>query len=619
MKLNIDKEKLLKNKFWIILVLAVPMILASQYIVMGPVADEIAKKKKAVMAELKKQVPGPFYNAENIQKKLNEAEAVRKQEYKWWEELYAGQAPYLFWPQKFEETYPMKDGKFLRELKYLDAAGGAVPDDKHHFTGKLVSRDNDYLTVAGKDGKKHKFYRVGKDEMKLERGMNYFDLPLDREVQVTYQTGRYFNDKLSDTEQSNYTRNYGSQIRPILELVEPMNDEGEGVVILKDWLVPKKSAKELPPATSLFLRTVPLPWKSDADISEEAWIAQEDLWIQKEIYRLIRQANDYVGKMEGKGVSGLNSVATFKNVYFELGVKLLKADKLQVTIKNLQNRRKKLEVKFLVKFTDDQGGESVEKISIEGEPLDPVGITDSKGKAKDTLTTTIDLPSGPNRNGIANVEQALSWDSAAVRRIDHIAIGSLAMTEIALNHRSFPEGVKPLIAPPKIETPPAGEGEVRKQRDLFIGGGLDGGPGANPNLLVNGLIKNRYSEEPTEQTRRLPIAVSLIVDQDHVDRVLTSFGNSKFRFVLNQMLMNRYPLSVRPSLAAQEKFGPGNFPLPKPLPFGRPPAAGGADLNALASDEENESNIELVLYGTVTLYQRFPPRDLPKSGPDSKD
>lgn len=609
MKLNIDKDQLLKNKFWIMLIVAVPLILAGQYIVMGPVAEDIEKTKKKVTAELRKPINPPFYNNDNIEKKNAEAKAIQKQEREWWGQLYAEQAPSLFWPKGFEDVYPMMTGKFLRELKYTDAGNPPGPDDQHHFSGKLISRGNISITVQGKDNKKEVFYRTARDDMRLG-GLDFFNLPVDKDVQVTYQTGRYFNDKLTDTEQANYLKEYSSQIRPILSIVEPVNDEGEGVVILKDWLVPKK-AKELPPATVGFLRFVPSPWKADADISEEAWLAQEDLWIQKEFYRLIRQANDYVGKMDGKGVTALNTTATFKNIYFELNLKLLSADKLQVTIKNLQNRRQKLEVKFRVTFIEEGGKESIDKITVEGEPLDPIGTQDAKGKAKDSLTQVIDLPSGLNRKGIADVEQALTWDTAAVRRIDLISIGSASPAEMSLNHRTFPDGLKPLKPDPKIEVPQAGGdgdgGRIRPRQGDFP---PPGGPGALlPGVLVNGLNKYRYSEPPSEQTRRLPVAISLIVDQDHVDRVLTAFSNSKYRFVLNQMLINRYPLSVRPNLALNEKAGPGGV-FPKGFPP-RPmfPGPGGVPDANQGGDEETEANVELVLYGTVTLYERFPPRD----------
>ena len=44
----------------------------------------------------------------------------------------------------------------------------------------------------------------------------------------------------------------------------------------------------------------------------------------------------------------------------------------------------------------------------------------------------------------------------------------------------------------------------------------------------------------------IPVAVVLIVDQDHVDRVLNSFNNSKLRFLETQVLLNYYSGSLQP-------------------------------------------------------------------------
>jgi hypothetical protein len=134
--------------------------------------------------------------------------------------------------------------------------------------------------------------------------------------------------------------------------------------------------------------------------------------------------------------------------------------------------------------------------------------------------------------------------------------------------------------------------------------------------LANNLWKDRYIEV-TKQARRLPIAVVLIVDQDHVDRVLNAFNNTPLRFLTTQVLLNHYPRSVRPTfLASAPGAGPGfpgpGFPMPGPgypspgnFPGGPAGQEGSADM---------EANIELVIYGVVTLYERFPPRPTPTAG-----
>lgn len=629
MAVKFNKDAILKHHFWILLGIAVPLIGAGLFMLMGPVAAQIEtdrKKADSIVKQGKSALgQAPFLNEENIKKKQAQVDALKKKENELWKSLFDQQAGMTFWPKAFEDAYPVNDGKFIREVKVADAA---ATDGDNQFTGKLVGTETNFIVVQGRDNKKELFYYMG--DMKFDAGLSSdtINQAKGKDLQITYQTGLYFNDKLSAEQRALYAERYQYQLRPILDIVDPVNEEGDGVVILRDWPVPKK-ASELPQRQNVkFLRFAGPNWITDHDISEEAWVAQEDLWIQKEIYRIVRQANDYVGKLEGTPVAGFNQEAVFKNTYVELKLKLLSNDQLECTIKNLQDHRLKLEIKFRIRF--DKDATVGEKVLVEGEPLEPAGTVDAKKKPKDSLTVTIDLPVGPKRTGIFGVEQALTWETAAVRRIDNITIGNAFGEEVSLNHRVFPDGVKPLVPekkdPAAAEAPPELDnfgkpikGPVPGQ---FPGRGVGPGGEFNPALHINGLLKERYSEEPNDQTRRLPVAVTLIVDQDHIDRVLTAFANSKLRFVVNQMLVNRYPLSVRPPVGMNDLIrAPGGFLPPRgpisspPGPFGpgpgRPivmPLPGAGMPGGMTGEEEVEANVELVLYGTVTFYQRFPAR-----------
>jgi hypothetical protein len=119
------------------------------------------------------------------------------------------------------------------------------------------------------------------------------------------------------------------------------------------------------------------------------------------------------------------------------------------------------------------------------------------------------------------------------------------------------------------------------------------------------------------------VAVALIVDQDHVDRVLTHFNNSKLRFLELQVLLNHYTGSLTPPATTEQKEkGPEGYPPGiRPKGFGFPGGLGGreglipggpgrpAAGNQPSGDGQNlETNMELVIYGVMTLYQRYPPR-----------
>jgi hypothetical protein len=155
-------------------------------------------------------------------------------------------------------------------------------------------------------------------------------------------------------------------------------------------------------------------------------------------------------------------------------------------------------------------------------------------------------------------------------------------------------------------------------------------------LTKHGLMRTRYLDV-TAQARRLPVAVSLIVDQDHVDRVQTAFANSKLRFLMTQVILNRYPSSLLPPLLAAQGGGgvfnpmpmgdgggikkvgsapPPMFPMVPPdfIKGGFGPMGVGMNPAATSTSEEMETNVELVLYGIVTLYERYPTANRPVPG-----
>src|SRR5262249_10943923 len=109
----------------------------------------------------------------------------------------------------------------------------------------------------------------------------------------------------------------------------------------------------------------------------------------------------------------------FTNPYWKLKIHLEeengKREKLNIDIWNLLGRRQRLDIFFLVKLHKTL---PPEKIFIAGEPLMP------KGSDGESRKVTITLNPGIAREGVFAVEQVLNWETAAVKRIDQIAIGS---------------------------------------------------------------------------------------------------------------------------------------------------------------------------------------------------
>src|SRR5262249_49976 len=160
----------------------------------------------------------------------------------------------------------------------------------------------------------------------------------------------------------------------------------------------------------------------------EAWIAQENLWIQKEIYRMVRAANDEVAVFKGKGGKERNKVYSFFNPNFEVELTLDDKQTLTFKIKNRLDRQQSIDLNFRV-LLNDQPGFASEDIRISGDPLKPKGAK----SVKDVFVFPADKSP---RNAILKVEQVLNWQMAAVKRIDQISIGSAAGDEISHSHRT---------------------------------------------------------------------------------------------------------------------------------------------------------------------------------------
>jgi hypothetical protein len=468
--------------------------------------------------------------------------------------------------------------------------------------------------------------------------------------------------------------------------------------------------KGLPPAGSKFFRYVAdetgrPEWKtSDLDISEEAWLAQEDLWIQTELYRLVKKANDSVANFEAvKGEKG-----EFVNPYWKVKILGVDGDRVKLSLTNRLDRPQPVHLTFLVQLQPGGKYHQLQPIK-DSAPLPPKGARDEKGDPRDTLVRELKILEAPAAKQVVGVRQVLTWETAAVRRIDHVSIGAGGGDEWSHSHRTAHKQLQPFKKKP-VEEKKEGEGSgpggggllaAGKPGDMMKkGSGSAGfgalfgksGPGgtgsAEAGRTPNGLLENRYLEV-TPQARRVPVAIVLIVDQAHVARVQTAFADSPLRFLITQVLMHRYPKSVRPDVPSQPgaggeavaggggptfgglygsggvmgfpgrpgggakamgsaafqpppsamqgsfmpsslmkgPFNPGSFMKGSFMPggsgfgskgypgmssssmanMGMPGLTYGAAETALVGDEQ-EANVELVLYGLVSLYERYPSR-----------
>jgi len=642
--MKFDKDTLIKQRFWLLLAATVPLILVAVFLLITSVSASIEAKKKEVEAA-KSSSAGEVVGHAHIAVLKDAAGEHKQLESTVHKQAYEIQGHLMTFPKAVEDRFNFSNGLFATEIKIIAPWDDKNPeswpaDGENLFHGIVKTRGGDEsVTVEGKDGKQHVFYRtpILKVEKSAEKkeGDPEPDFPLigtpgNFHLAITYYKSKYFYDPLTTNEEFEYARSYDSQLHPILQIVDPVNEQGEGVVQLKGWLY---NRNQPPPPNAPFLRFVGKPWKRDATIYKEVWLAQEDLWIQREMYRIIREANDMVARCTGRGGEDKAATYTFKNPNYEFKMKFDGEDKLVVIAKNNQPRRQKLDVWLRIRFNKSDNPQiSTEKVIVADEPLDPPG-----GK-EDQRTVVVNLDrSGIQRTGIYSVEQVLTWETAPVKRLDEIAIGTGLQGGMAHSHRTIAVGSKPYRPEDAKKEAVAADGadpmggNLPAPMMMPMGGGFGGDQFGNQqaNVGVNGVLFDRYIEV-TEQSRRVPVGVALIVDQDHIDRVLTAFNNSKMRFLTTQVLINRYPNSVRPQLFGQKAGIDGDSPggAPPMLPFmpmgggglfpmgggiGEFPMGGfgmpGAGMTG-SSGEELENNVELVIYGIATLYERYPKRKI---------
>lgn len=326
-----------------------------------------------------------------------------------------------------------------------------------------------------------------------------------------------------------------------------------------------------------------------APTSEEVWLALEDLWVQRELLQAIRDANDFVAIFKKTGDSPRPDVTkgevdrqTFVTPRWKLEL-IMTRDKLLWQITNIGVRQQTLGHTFRIKLLPE--GSKPLDLFVDGEPLMPYQSTP-------WATARVDNPSGPPKDfnplgfkGIGGVEQVINWQTAPVKRIDKIALAYRS-------HRTTPFELKP---------PPAMVEEVKKEeRKEGIGGGSADARfagGAKQAEKDSTFDKNRYIDV-TQQVRRMPLGVVVIVDQAHVQDVLTAIANSRLRVQITQTQMQRYRGSIKPVAEGS-----------KPAGGKKPGIAGPATATTPQSDtpEDEAANlVELAVYGTASLYQKCP-------------
>ncbi len=244
----------------------------------------------------------------------------------------------------------------------------------------------------------------------------------------------------------------------------------------------------------------------------------------------------------------------------------------------------------------DPGGEVRNDlwITIEGDPLAHYEAS-AKGPEAPLLTQPLSLPDY-KFGQTAEVEQYLTWYNSPVKRVDKIEVG----TERARSHRT---AVRPLLPAQQFPMPadtgaPAPGGTVPGASPMGgappapMAGGPPPGTFTPPGVGspdAGGAAKAQVPISPlryidtSDQVRRLPVGLVLVVDQANVPEVLSAIANSRLQMWTTQYHWKHVTGIPAPnpesSLFAQggRPAGPGDTvgPMSPPMPGGPPPRPGG--------------------------------------------
>jgi hypothetical protein len=539
--MKLDKDTVIKHRFWFLLGLVVPLTLISLILLWSSAGSEIEAKENEY-DKIKKDVEGvPGGKPKNdswvtILNARDKAAASKKQEIwqKAWEEQ---KEDFTRWP-----SVPQAVG-FWRENLANKSVGDAITDDDCAL--------------------------YGRDEV------------------------------------------YFPQFDELLPLVQAVDKQGEGVVQFKggawDGVIHRQTKWENPPPTT-----------------EEVWLTQEDYWVQRGLLAIVRAANDTAaalhkvsGAPEPDKAKGETSRAVFSNANWRLDVATATEkgkSLLRCWLTNLTDRRQSMGIHFQVQL-----GTGNKEVSIEGEPLAP-------NQTSDMAEETLPAPA----KEVKGVMQLFDWHTAPVKRIDKIELG----TQAALGQRTAMKVALKANTKVSKQTKAADKsgGGAKNTQAGGLGAGAGGAPGGGDGgdaKTPNGLERNRYVEV-TDQVRRLPVALLLVVDQTNVQDVLTAFANSDMRVQVTQVQVQHYRGRDLKPKGAERK--PGTKPG-RPRSDGGNPLGGGTSRPVIpeggglggsynkgqptATTEEPSNTVELAVYGIASLYERYKPPEQANKGAGS--
>src|SRR3954447_23407196 len=109
--MKVDKELLLKNRFWVLLGVGLLLAIGVVFLLMTSVRAAIAKQRDTIVKKrdaVNKR--GVSVGPNVIAKKREIAQQYEAQQTKAWEQAEKPQRPELFWPDAVQQEFDLKEG-----------------------------------------------------------------------------------------------------------------------------------------------------------------------------------------------------------------------------------------------------------------------------------------------------------------------------------------------------------------------------------------------------------------------------------------------------------------------------------------------------------------------------
>lgn len=379
----------------------------------------------------------------------------------------------------------------------------------------------------------------------------------------------------------------------------------------------------------------------------ELWLALEDIWVQRELLAIVARTNTALTKFEPEfsfwNHSPLNRTFTSRLWSINLEV-ITDANRkyLKATIRNPTPRLQLLganKVMRLKVWLDDPNDPqpSLSEYVIGGELVPgyttinvPLQMTDPRDRTRPGGHA---IPLDRTITRISKVEQILDEVSVPVKLIQAVELGVTdhrrgTATFVAPKLKGLPEDP---VADPSAN-PPGGPGAPPGMTGPGMPGlggpGMSGGAGilagarSGPKEVVLLGNKLRYLEV-TDQVRRMPVAMSVVLDLAFEQDLLVQFTNSPMRFHITQTGWQRFRGTLPKSTNQLVGGGVGGVPGGPGRPGGPPgfpglPGPGGPGMpgdgeggitgasSATVTAQANAGLVTLAVYGVVSLYNELP-------------